>query len=160
MKNWINKIKKAVAAFWLAWKTDQSPAESRVENLATVIDAVHRESEMLVAVERIAVQTAKSHVDILNKFFNRIIRAVMPDYLVDMYLADNSPIPNLEMFIHQFKDLKEGKTGQDVRMKFHGRYIGHIIITSTLRPQGATVESKELYAVDTDKGAPYEPESK
>ena len=72
------------------------------------------------------------------------------------HLAGVFRIPNLEIFVHEFNDLKNMKVGKDVRIQFHKKIIGHLIITSYKEDEKIKTIGKEIYAVDTAKGEPYE----
>lgn len=156
----IKKIQKFVKAFKKAWQEVNNPVEkvntNRVENFVEILDAVHQEALAMSEINKISAIAFAKYGLIIDKFFDRVLRWVMPDYLIDMYSADKKPIPNLEIFVHEFNDLKNMKVGKDVRIQFHKKIIGHLIITSWKEDDKIKTIGKEIYAVDTAKGEPYE----
>lgn len=156
----IKKFKSSIQAFKKAWKEVDNPVEKvdpqRVENFVEILDAVHQEAQAMKEVSLISNIAFKQYGLIIDKFFDRMLKAVMPDYLVDMYVQDGKPIPNLEVFINEFNDLKNLKVGKDVRIQFHKKIIGHLIITSYKEGDKIKTLGKEIYAIDTAKGEPYE----
>lgn len=149
------KFKKSIKAFIDAWKEKPKVETKRIDHFLEALDAVHENAKLLSELEMISDEAKKGYGKIIDPFFDRVTRFVMPEYLIDMYRDDKTPIPNLEVFIHQFRDIKEMKTGQDIRIIFHKKIIGHIIITSWSEADRLKTDVEEKFAIDKSPGEIY-----
>lgn len=150
MYKFLEKLKKSIKAFKTAWKNNQSPAELKIDSMTSVIDSIHQRQEVINIINDLSEKTAQVHVKMMDEFFFEVARKIMPGYLVDMYIESKKSIPHLEMFIHSFSDLKERETGQDIRINFHGKLVGHSVIKSKMVDSKIQTSIEKIFVANTN----------
>lgn len=163
------KLKRSIKAFINTWtsKDEDIRATKSVDNLMKVIGETGRlidtlnelntEKDQISELTRIANDQAIEYGKMIDPFFDRVLNFVLPEYLINMYKEDRTPIPNMEVHIKKFSDLRVMQTGQEVVFIYRKKIVGHIIITSWMNKASNQIQTtmKELYCIDKNPEVEY-----
>lgn len=169
MKNLILKFKKSCKAFIDTWTgvAEKKEADRNVSNLKKVmletvelLDALNEitsKQDKIFELDKIAKSQAIEYGKNADLFFDRIINHVLPPFLVEIYKGDRKPIPQMEVRINKFNDLRYMTTGQELVFVYRGRIVGHLIVTSKFNEITKQIENtyEEKYAVDKSPDVEY-----
>lgn len=170
MKKFILKFKKSCRAFVDAWTgvAEKKEAERHVSNMskimkeaASLIDALselENNSGKVSELEEIAKSQAIEYGKNTDILFERIINHVLPPFLVEIYKGDRKPIPQMEVRINKFSDLRYMTVGQELVFVYRKRIVGHLIITSKFNKETGKIENTydEKYAIDKSPDVEYQ----
>lgn len=153
MKKLWNKIKKAIAAFRFSWRNDISVEEMRVNSIVESISGLQEQLMRQQEMDQVAAQVSAQYGKMINDYFMKTLDRILPEPIKSLYIEDRNKIPGLDMFIHKFTDLSTRTYGNDVKILFMKRVVGHIVITSKLENESIKIDLKE-FPVEDKKGEP------